>query len=540
MLKANSVIAGMLVAAMLMSPMLSLAQDAPTPARRQRKAAAPSVNERLAAMERAIEAQNQQIQALQQQLQQRERELQSAQSAAQAAQTAAQEAQTRATAAQSAAETQASQQQQATSKIESDLADVQTTLTNTATSTQEDQKKVSELSSLLGRFRFSGDVRVRQEDFFHSTEGCPGTVCSPRVRQRIRLRFGVEGKLSEDFLGGIYIATGSLNDPTSTNETLTNVFQRKSIGFDRGWITFNPRRAKWLSLTGGKFAATWQKTPQTFDNDLNPEGFSEKLSFDTKHTGILKNVSITGTQLMFNESSRGPDSYAIGGQISGKLVMGPWTATPSYMFLNWHRPDVILTEPASVTGSTTIRCNTASPPVCTLPSGIFAPNGMTNSTFVDAAGVTRFTGGFNYSDFIIDNTIKTGLAKFPLRILLEYEKNLSAAQGNNNDSMYGGEISIGQSKDRRDLQFGYSWYRVEQDAVIASFVESDQRAPTNVLQNRVFGTYTVNKYLSTSATLWVGRTLNTALQNASRLSTVPAGEQEPYLKRLQLDVVYKF
>ena len=67
----------------------------------------------------------------------------------------------------------------------------------------------------------------------------------------------------------------------------------------------------------------------TFDSDINPEGFSEKFSFDLK-SPVLKNFTVTGMQLLINEASAGTDSYAIGGQASGKLQLGRlWIATPS-------------------------------------------------------------------------------------------------------------------------------------------------------------------------------------------------------------------
>ncbi len=80
----------------------------------------------------------------------------------------------------------------------------------------------------------------------------------------------IDGQLNEDFIGGFALATGSIGDPTSTNETLTNVFDRKTIALDRGFITYNPVAHNWLSLTGGKFAYTWQRTSVTFDPDLEP------------------------------------------------------------------------------------------------------------------------------------------------------------------------------------------------------------------------------------------------------------------------------
>jgi hypothetical protein len=117
-------------------------------------------------------------------------------------------------------------------KLNAQYADIQTTLTNNAVSAQDEQKRMSALESTLGRFRWTGDVRVRGEDFFQTYSGC--TACADRNRARIRVRFGFEGKLNDDFTAGVALATGSLGDPTTTNETFTNFFDRKTIGPTKG------------------------------------------------------------------------------------------------------------------------------------------------------------------------------------------------------------------------------------------------------------------------------------------------------------------
>src|SRR5204862_420905 len=86
----------------------------------------------------------------------------------------------------------------------------------------------------------AADVQARGEDFIQK-----GTF--DRNRARLRVRFGFDGKLNEDFTSGIYLATGSLGDPTTTNETLTNFFDRKTIALDKAWITYNPIAHKWVS-----------------------------------------------------------------------------------------------------------------------------------------------------------------------------------------------------------------------------------------------------------------------------------------------------
>ena len=518
-------------------------------------------------LRQALTAQQQQIEELRQQLQQTNQALQQSQQQAQQqlqqAQAAATEAQQKA----SSVETVATEQKNTVAQLNNDLADVKTTLTNTAVNTQDEQKRMSALEGLVGRFRLGGDVRIRGESQFQDQPGF-----FDRNRGRVRVRFGFDGKLNEDFTGGVYLATGSLGDPTTTNETFTNFFDRKTIGLDKGWITYNPLAHKWLSLTGGKFAYQWQRTQVTGDPDINPEGFNQKLSFDT-HVPFVKNVTFQGMELLFNEVTNGPDSYAVGGQVSSKLELGRWTATPSFMVLNWHLPDAILQASAfavqaTTTGSTSLTTPVPAIPVpgegpgCaagrnggklpSFPPCAFAANGMTNSTFLDASGKPHFNSPFLYADLILNNQIKTGVSRLPLNLLLEYEDNLAAKEHpidftgalatnlGKQSHVYLADISLGQVKNKGDLQFGYAWLRQEQDSVIASFAESDQRAPTNILQHRLYALWKARANTVASFTWWHGRTLNTNLENAVLGPGLKPGQIEPWLNRLQFDLIYSF
>jgi hypothetical protein len=104
-------------------------------------------------------------------------------------------------------------------------------------------------------------------------------------------------------------------------------------------------------------------------------------------------------------------------------------------------------------------------------------------------------------------------------------------------------LPTGAAAKRNDVQFGYSWYRIEQDAILASFGESDQRAPTNIVQNKIYGSWRIQKNTMAQYTLWLGHTLNTSLENnaASINKTITnPGDKEPTLKRQQIDLVYTF
>src|SRR6266699_7185245 len=522
----------------------------------------------LAAQQQQMQQQRQQMEQLKSQLQQLLEASQQSNASTQKVESTAEQAQ--ASAAQ--AEQSATEAQRLADQASANAVEAKTQLSLVSTKTQDQDKKLSALQDLLGRFRFAGDVRVRGENF--TQQGI-----QDRNRARLRVRFGVEGKLNEDFNAGIYLATGSLGDPTTTHETLTNNFDRKTIGLDKAFITYNPVAHKWISATAGKFPYLCLRTSVTGDPDLNPEGFDQKFSFD--FTGpVVKNFTVQGIEILYNESSAGQDSYALGGQVSAKLQMGPWTATPSFLSLKWNRPDAILQASAFAVQATTTGQPGTTPippsgslfvpgegPGCANVQGIpsttlpttpnvapcpFAPNGMTNATFLDASLKPHFFSGFNYADFILNNQIKTPLARLPINLLLEFEDNLDAephpldSTGNVISSLgpqnkeYGVDFSVGQVKNKNDIQIGYAWLRQEQDSVLASFAESDQRAPTNILQHRIYALWKLRSNTVASFTWWHGRTLNTNLENSVKATGVKVGQVEPYLNRLQFDLIYSF
>ena len=236
----------------LMVPFTGLAaaqSDAPVPQKRTASAKqtvtakeVQDLKEAVAAQQQQIRQQNQLVEQLRSQLQQLVDATQQANAAAQKAASSVDQAQTTAVQAQQSA----TQAKSVADQAASNAADVKSALAVVNTTTQDERRQLSALEALVGRFRFSGDVRIRGESYFQS--GVPDDNLA-----RIRVRFGMDGQLNQDFIAGFALATGSLGNPTSTNETLTNVFDRKTIALDRGFITYNPVAHSWLSLTGGKF-----------------------------------------------------------------------------------------------------------------------------------------------------------------------------------------------------------------------------------------------------------------------------------------------
>jgi hypothetical protein len=373
----------------------------------------------------------------------------------------------------------------------------------------------------LGNFNFSGDIRIRYEPFFQ--EGAAN-----RHRERFRLRFNVTGKLSDEFSGGFSLATGTTDDPVSTNQTFTGFLNRKSIGVDRAWITYKPNYAKFLKLDAGKFAYPWYRTPMTFDSDVNPEGFAQTLSFDLKSPG-LKNFMVVGFELPINEVSGGPDSFILGGQIQTQFQL----SSKARLGLYGAGINFLRTDPLGVAASGRV--------VGTLVGSLNNFNTMRK----DSSGkVLGYAYKFAYLDAIMKLDLDTS-PRFPTSIVFDFVNN---TRGPRERSGYWAEINVGKQKAAKDVLFNYTYIRIQEDAVIGAFNESDLRASTNVLDHKLQFAYMFKNNFTGQFTAWIGKLAN-PFHNVDQ---IPSGVRsactgadvsqcrDPYLKRLQFDLIYKF
>jgi hypothetical protein len=168
-----------------------------------------------------------------------------------------------------------------------------------------------------------GDLRLRYEasDTSHcDLYASDGLTCArSRNRFRIRLRWGLEKKLSEEFKVGFRLATSDpptgsplLSDPTSTNTTLTNYFAYKSVFFDLAYAVYTPNFFKELGpmdsveIGAGKWKNPFEKysSNMVWDRDVTPEGLYEKTSirlWSTEMTSVKWDV--TGGQMILNEAT---------------------------------------------------------------------------------------------------------------------------------------------------------------------------------------------------------------------------------------------
>src|SRR5207253_5327893 len=203
---------------------------------------------------------------------------------------------------------------------------VEQTAEETKTATAEAKKAVS-LPDWLSRTTVFGDVRYRHEGFYHQPHKAKQVVTA-RNRERIRARLGVRVALTDELSATIRGASGNINDPISTNETLTGNFNRKSFNLDWAYLTFTPGqsfgiRPGAIAFTAGKFPNPIFRTDEmVFDEDISAEGLSQTFQLLGQPLGALDQVKLHALEWTFNEISNKEDGWMFGGQVNPSLHFG--------------------------------------------------------------------------------------------------------------------------------------------------------------------------------------------------------------------------
>lgn len=490
-----------------------------------------SLKDAIASQQAALAQQQQQIQELRDQLHTKDQ-------AVQQAQTAATDASGKADAAQAAA----SQQQQSVTELKGDVTDLKNNLATDIVTVQESQKETHRLNQeikLLGKVKMSGDLRVRYEPFFGGG-AINATEPALRNRERYRLRFNVNTNVTDDFAAGFSLASGDIGDPISTNQTETGFFTRTPINIDKAFVVYKPHYLKPFTLTAGKFGYTWLRTELTWDNDLNPEGGSAALAWDWKK-GIINHFGVVAIGTPIWEVGGGPDTYMVGGQVQTGWNLGPRVKlTADGAYYNYENADAIAQNQVGGNGFATNGIPT------TNTGGTFGFGGSTNTNnFGDINGKRSYASKFGMLDAIARLDFDTGNKRWPVYALMDFVQNTEAC-GNlglfaragvalptcdpHQRHGYWGELKAGQTKNPGDLLLGYTFARVERDAVLAAFNFSDLRQPTNVLEHRIEVYYQAYAHVQFGWTGLIGR----------QIVTSQSATPERWLKRFQFDSVFNF
>ena len=137
--------------------------------------------------------------------------------------------------------------------------------------------KASKLPDWLNSFTPFGDVRFRTEGFYNQPH-LTDQVVTANNRLRVRARVGLRFTYSDELAATVRIASGNINDPISTNQTLTGNFTPFSVNLDWAYLTVAPGktfdiRPGLITVNAGKFPNPMFRVGElVFDEDSRRRG----------------------------------------------------------------------------------------------------------------------------------------------------------------------------------------------------------------------------------------------------------------------------
>ena len=357
------------------------------------------------------------------------------------------------------------------------------------------QSTESEPHPWYERIELGGDFRSRYEAFYQDGQ-------TTRHRTRYRLRLRIDSDVNDDTHLQIQIASGDPGTPVSTNQTFSSFFRPKPFNLDRANIAFNPGGARALTLGMGKFGFPFSRTQMTWDDDINIEGGYEQVAWSPTETVDVKLVAL---QTAVNEVSSDQDSYMLAGYGEVRVAVGSHSiqfSVTDYAFGNVDQ----------------VAIGRATGPLRSI---------LTNQLELDADGtIIGLVSDFNLVDVIAQAEFDTGRDRYPFRVLADVVRNTRAASGLDTGIWF--EAEYGGSRQPRSYTAGYTFGRIEQDAVLSPFMYSDIPG-TNVQLHMINVAYVPLSNLTLDLTVHITKQL-----------AVPAGTPNSYLTRPHVAVIVRF
>jgi TolA-binding protein len=469
-------------------------------------------------------------------------------------------------------------------------------------------KTTEAVAKQVGSMTFGGDFRFRYESFYGQqnalasaeTPGAFGNPLSTRQRLRMRARFSVAGKIGDEFDWGIRLATGSYADMISTNQTLTDFFNRKPFAVDQAFIGYRPKQLQTkhgaFQLQAGKFDTPWTRTEMTWDNDISPEGLNERYTYTFDKKRAVKNVTLVAWQLPLLErnsafvlgadgrvdlsaSGRAGRDLALYGAQAGAEVAskslslklyasdlyfsGTQFVTPAQVFGTNVQFPVTFTIPASgTTPARTVTTQVSVPRDLLVSGNANLGLSLANTNAVNRDG--RLSSGYNLVDLIARLDYRRVYdgdkpTHWPVMLLFNFVTNTQthdvvtagptgadALLPNREGQGYWAEIRVGRDVvsprrgepvSRGDLMFDYTLTRIEKDAILSPFNGSDLGLSTDARIQRFIVGYALDPRVAVALTGFFTQR-PTGLLGA--FGQTPPGSLNRTQTRLQFDTIFRF
>ena len=328
--------------------------------------------------------------------------------------------------------------------------------------------------------KWKGDFRYRYEEIDEDHK-------DDRDRNRIRARAHLVADLPEDVEVGLGLATGG-DDPVSTNQTLGGGGSTKDLRLDLAY-------AKWdfmedFYLVGGKYKNPFyrvQKSSLIWDGDFRPEGVAGGWRNDMFFATVEGN--------WIESDSKKNDDYAWGVQGGMTFALFGANLTTAVKYFEIPTKD---------------------------RESIFDDDFFGNSTVIKD-GVEVYEYDYNMFNASLD--VSFNLFDMPLSVYGDYVKNDDA---DDYDTGYIAGLKLGKAKNKGSWQLQYQYEKLEANAVLGLFTDSDFAGGGTDGKGHKFS----GKYAITSK--WA-----LALTYFDTDRGVDLGSDASY-KRLMVDTVFKY
>ncbi|HEY3348023.1 MAG TPA: putative porin [Nitrospirota bacterium] len=356
------------------------------------------------------------------------------------------------------------------------------------------------LPEWMQKVKFGGDLRLRYQ--WEDTKGKPGTAQAdaPRNRGRVRLRFGADAEVVKSVKVGLGIATGSDNDPRSTNQTFQDSFAKKQIWLDYAYMTFAPNEN--FAFTAGRMKNPLYTAGSDviWDTDIRPEGAAVALNYDAPldiKTFFNGAFFVLEENKFQNDKSRNANMFVVQPGLEYKITkdLGLKASGSYYSYQN-------IAGNAPLTG----RAST---------NTLLGNKYRYDFDAVSAEGELNYKTGFDYIPSV--------------GVFGQYIHNVSSRVpvGRKNAALYGVKFGYDKVVNAGDWNVRTYARRIERDAVPSVFPDSD-----------VFSGDTMAKGMETELTVGLLKNTNLVVDWIDSRRIAPADQRRQNI--LQCDLNYKF
>jgi hypothetical protein len=306
---------------------------------------------------------------------------------------------------------------------------------------------------------WGGDIRLRQETLWQwHTAKTDSTSerkhASDRNRQRIRMRLGMKAKVGPALEAGVRIATSSDLSPISTNQTMSDIFDKKDLFLDQAYIkaTTAGLAQPWpvpIAVWGGKFEIPFAFTPLVWDPDVTLEGLAASL---TPAAGPVE-FALSGGAFPIDElKATEGDPVLLAGQAGVTWSPASKHWRPSLKALK-------IKAAAAYYDFTNLEAG-----LKTLKSARFG-----NAVLVTSEEEVTFLAR-DFDELDVNCEMSTMILHRPARLFGDYVRNTSAG---GDDEGYMAGVRWGRSDAAWSWEAGYFYEHLESDAVVGAFTDSD-------------------------------------------------------------------